>query len=101
MTPNRKIHDGDLWTLASGNPDAPKAEFLLNSTDGRIGYRITDRYGRGILLEEAEMIELQHLIVAAFRAKSEWAANKLAEVSEENHLYCPACDQECENCPLD
>ena len=44
----QRIHDGDTFLLRGG--DRPLfAEFL--DTDGRIGLRVSDRLGNGILLE--------------------------------------------------
>ena len=93
MTPDRELRDGDLWTLESGNPDAPKVQFILNQIDGRMGFRLMDKIGQGILVEEHQMTELMHILSAGLRAKSKWM--------DRSEGTCPSCGETCENCPLD
>lgn len=47
-----ELHDDDLFVIQHGeNPIF--AQFL--DTNGRLGWRLMDKYGRGILLEQAAM----------------------------------------------
>ena len=54
--------DGEVFAL-NGGDNRVHAEFL--NTNGRIGWRLYDRFGRGILLTEEEIRKLVILSVAA------------------------------------
>lgn len=61
------LHDGDLFNLSPG--DNPiYAEFL--DTRGRLGWRLVDKYGHGILLERSAMERLTVLMQVALGHQS-------------------------------
>lgn len=69
---NQKIpQDGEVYALNSGD-NIVYAEFL--STNSRIGWRLYDRLGRGILLTEEEIRKLVML--------SQTALNELDQSKE-------------------
>ncbi len=52
------LHDGDTFVISTG--DNPiYAEFL--DTNGRLGWRLVDRHGKGILLDRSAMERLSLL----------------------------------------
>lgn len=62
-----EIHDGDVFNLCPGaNPIY--AEFL--ETNGRLGWRLVDKYGHGILLEATAMARFSVLIGIALKEQS-------------------------------
>lgn len=54
-----KLHDGDTFLLRGG-PNPLFAEFL--DTNGRLGFRLSDKHGNGILLEAECMAALSVLL---------------------------------------
>ena len=56
------LHDGDTFLL-SGGPNPIYAEYL--NTNGRLGWRIVDKYGKGILFEQSAMDRFSLLIQIA------------------------------------
>lgn len=59
-----ELHDGDTFKLQGGNYPL-YAEFL--DTNGRLGFRVTDKLGRGVLLEGGSMERLHMLLGIALK----------------------------------
>ena len=57
--------DGEVFALNSGE-NRVYAEFL--NTKGRIGWRIYDRFGRGVLITEEEIRKLVQLSIQALNS---------------------------------
>ena len=65
--PDREVKDHDLWKLGT-TENSPYVEIVINDDDDRIGLRLMNRFGFGILIERHEAQELIHIINATMRA---------------------------------
>ena len=92
MNPDRILQDKDVWSLGPTD-STPKGEFIINDTsDGRIGLRLIDRVGNGVLFIDEEITRLKELCIAAENTQAAFRAS----------LGCPNCGKSCgDECPLD
>lgn len=62
-----ELHDGDLFNLNPGTDNPVYVEYL--ATNGRLAWRLVDKYGHGILLERSAMDRFSILIDIALGRK--------------------------------